>query len=99
VKIYENLAYIGILRTYFNPGILEFWNDGIMGFLKDIIHFYFYLSAFGGLLSQHASFPKPIIALKLHFVPNIPSFQHSSGATPLTFQWKGTQWGATQRLP
>ncbi len=45
-------------------------------------------------LTQHSNIPKPIIALKLHCVPNIPSFQHSNRTTLRL----STGWGEAPNL-
>jgi hypothetical protein len=43
-KFYSSIRILGIiggLSFSLNHGIMEYWNDGIVGFLKDIIHFKF----------------------------------------------------------
>ena len=64
---------------------MELWNDGIVGLLKDNIHFQFYRSAFGGPLAQHSiilSEPASRPEGGLHEPEaNIPSFQHSNRTT------------------
>jgi hypothetical protein len=57
-----------MLGIYLNGGIMESWNHGTLGFLKDFVRYSFYRRAFGGPLTQHASIPKPIL----------PIFQHSN---------------------
>jgi hypothetical protein len=66
-------AYIGF---DYKHGIMQRWNSG---FSKDIIHFKLYRHADFFHLPNTAA-PRPIIALKLHCVLNIPPFQW--GQTP-----------------
>jgi len=59
---------------------MEWWN---IGFRKDFSHFNFIVNPAGGgninanlALSSTSRRSEPMIALKLHFVPNIPTFHN-----------------------
>jgi hypothetical protein len=63
-----------------NSEIVERWNDG---FSKDITHLKLYRRDQYWHLPKYRNIPRPIIALKLHYLPNIPAFQHSNwGGAP-----------------
>jgi len=69
------MGYFIGLSICLDPGKMELWKDGIVGFLKEIILFQFYRLTFGEPLSQHASIPNPIFQYS-----TVPSFQNGRSA-------------------
>jgi hypothetical protein len=66
---------------------MEWWNDGILVFNKDINHFNFILnSADGGTINPTLHYPRT------HY-STIPAFQHSNwGEAPNLFSVYFSQW-------
>jgi hypothetical protein len=56
---------------------MEFWNDGIVGFQWKLFILNFIVKM-NFAIYPILQYPKPIIALTLHCVPNIPTFHLSN---------------------